>query len=230
MHVVSHRADRALEGGCPSNLNQDRVGGWFPQVDKLGRFGDQGFEWFSLKIWALRLKPRRLQGQTPLKYHDLCVVCVVCVVWLVLWCCGGVQDFRGCSPTPLPRTPRPHPRTPFRLTAQNFALFFTLPPQFSFIHLSLGGPYVEFWPKNSKRAHFRAPALQTPPNFNERSPKRERAKDRKCGGRGKKKKREILGPPPCDSPPFGAPLFPGLGQKWIGQNRSQPFLPPRSRP
>ena len=57
-------------GGCPTNLNQDRVGGWFPQVDKPGRFGVKVSNGSQLKIWALRLKPRRLQGQTPLKYHN----------------------------------------------------------------------------------------------------------------------------------------------------------------
>ena len=64
-------------------------------------------------------------------------------------------------------------------------------------------------PKNSKRAHFRAPALQTPPKFHERTP-RERKKKENCG-RGEKK-REILGPPPfgphpSGPSPFGAPQF-----------------------
>ena len=48
-------------------------------------------------------------------------------------------------------------------------------------------------PENSKRAHFRAPALQTPPKFHARTP-RERKKKENCG-RGGKKKREILGRP-----------------------------------
>ena len=83
-------------------------------------------------------------------------------------------------------------------------------------------------PENSKRAHFRAPALQTPPKFNERTP-RERKKKENCGGGGKKK-REILGPPPFwapprgppfgappfGAPPFGAPLFLGLGPPPFG--------------
>ena len=60
-------------------------------------------------------------------------------------------------------------------------------------------------PENSKRAHFRAPALQTPPKFHARTP-RERKKKENCGGGGKKK-REILGPPPFKAPPFGAPPF-----------------------
>ena len=40
-------------------------------------------------------------------------------------------------------------------------------------------------PENSKRAHFRAPALQTPPKFHEKTP-RERKKKENCGGGGKK--------------------------------------------
>ena len=69
-------------------------------------------------------------------------------------------------------------------------------------------------PENSKRAHFRAPALQTPPKFHARTP-RERKKKENCGGGGKKK-REILGPPPFGAPPFGAPLFLGLGLHPLG--------------
>ena len=45
----------------------------------------------------------------------------------------------------------------------------------------------------SKRAHFRAPALQTPPKFHERTP-RERKKNENCGGRREKKARNF-GPP-----------------------------------
>ena len=41
-------------------------------------------------------------------------------------------------------------------------------------------------PENSQRAHFRPPALQTPPKFNERTSKRGR-KNENCGGRGKKR-------------------------------------------
>ena len=55
-------------------------------------------------------------------------------------------------------------------------------------------------PENSKRAHFRAPALQTPPKFHERTP-RERKKNEISGGR-EQKKREILGLPPFWAPPF----------------------------
>ena len=48
--------------------------------------------------------------------------------------------------------------------------------------------------REPKRGHFRAPALQTPPKFHERTPKRERRKKEICGGR-EKKKSEILGGP-----------------------------------
>ena len=48
-------------------------------------------------------------------------------------------------------------------------------------------------PENSKRAHFTAPALQTPPKFHERTP-RERKKKENCGGK-REKKRENFGPP-----------------------------------
>ena len=83
-------------------------------------------------------------------------------------------------------------------------------------------------PENSKRAHFRAPALQTPPKFHEKTP-RETQKERNGGGKGKKK-REILGTlrgptlrgPTLRGPPFGAPLFLGLGPPTL----RGPTLPP----
>ena len=139
------------------------------------------------------------------KYHDVCVLCVLCG-----WCCGVVVVFKifvGAPRPPLSRTPRPHPLTPFRRTAQNFALF-----SLSHHNFHCLGPYVEFWPKNSKRAHFSSPAPQTPPNFNERSPKRERRKKENVAGE-EKKKREILRPPPFGAPPFGAPTFSRFGPK-----------------
>ena len=48
-------------------------------------------------------------------------------------------------------------------------------------------------PENSKRARFKAPALQTPPKFHEKTP-RERKKKENCGGRREKKARNF-GPP-----------------------------------
>ena len=48
--------------------------------------------------------------------------------------------------------------------------------------------------ENSKRAHFRALALQTPPEFH------EGGKNENCGGRVKKAR--SFGPPPFRAPPF----------------------------
>ena len=42
-------------------------------------------------------------------------------------------------------------------------------------------------PENSKRAHFRVPALQTPPKFHEKDPQ-EKEERMNCGGRGKKER------------------------------------------
>ena len=89
------------------------------------------------------------------------------LVFLVLWpsvcvcvgVCVCVQDFGGClqdfwwgssdfwaSPLDPPSPgPPPPPDRPLCRTAQHFALFFSLPPQFSSFLLSLGGPCVQFW-------------------------------------------------------------------------------------
>ena len=107
--------------------------------------------------------------------------------WLCVW--WVCSRFLASPPDP------PSAGPPFPWTAQNFALSF----------LSPAGARTR-QPENSKRAHFRAPALQTTPKFHARTP-RERKKKENCGGRGKKK-REILGPPPFGAPPFGwAPPF-----------------------
>ena len=89
--------------------------------------------------------------------------------------------------------------------------------------------------RETKRAHFRTPALQTPPKFHEKTP-RETQKERNGGGKGKKK-REILGLPPfgappfgahpSGAPPFGAPLFLGSGLPPLG---APPFGAPQSGP
>ena len=81
-------------------------------------------------------------------------------------------------------------------------------------------------PENSKRAHFTAPALQTPPKFHERTPRERRKKI--VAGKGKKARNfgpptlrgstlrgstlwgSTLRGPPFGAPPFGAPLFLGL--------------------
>ena len=62
-------------------------------------------------------------------------------------------------------------------------------------------------PKNSKRAHFTAPAIQTPPKFHEKHPERHRNSET-VAGKGKKKS-EILGPPPFGAPPFRGPTLSG---------------------
>ena len=58
-------------------------------------------------------------------------------------------------------------------------------------------------PENSKREHFRALALQTPPKFHE-TPKRGKNERKQWW----EEKREILGLPPLGAPPFGAPRVP----------------------
>ena len=68
--------------------------------------------------------------------------------------------------------------------------------------------------ENSKRAHFRAPALQTPTKFRERTPTREK-KERKKIVAGEGKKAQHFGPPP-----FGAPFFLGLGSHPSGPHPS----------
>ena len=117
------------------------------------------------------------------KYHDVCVVCVVCVVWLVLWCCGGVQDFRGCSPTSLLRTPCPHPRTRFRRTAQNFALFFPSPTTI-FIDWVLT---LNFGPR-TPNVHISGPRRFKHPQISTKGPPREREERKNMWQERKKKK------------------------------------------
>ncbi len=102
-------------------------------------------------------------------------------------------------------------------------------------------------PENSKRAHFKAPALQTPPKFHEKTP-REGRKNENCGGRGNKKARNFgphpsgphcSGPHPsghhCSGPPpFGAPPSPtflSLGPPpFKAPTRTAPTPPDPDRP
>ena len=79
----------------------------------------------------------------------------------------------------------------FRGCVQDLARGFTRQPESPNVHISGSRP------------------SKTPPKFNERTPEREK-KERKLG-REREKKREILGLPPFWAPPFGAPLFLGLG-------------------
>ena len=92
-------------------------------------------------------------------------------------------------------------------------------------------------PENSKRAHFRSLALQTPPKFHESTPEREK-KERKLWREREKKSAKFWAPtlraptprplskdPPChppDPPTFRAPLFLGLGLDPLGPHSSGP--------
>ena len=72
-------------------------------------------------------------------------------------------------------------------------------------------------PENSKRAHFRAPALQAPPKFHEKTSKRERRRTKMRAGEKKSAKfwaPHTSGPTPGPHPfwgtPSGTPPLPGL--------------------
>ena len=91
-------------------------------------------------------------------------------------------------------------------------------------------------PENSKRAHFRAPALQTPPKFHARTP-RERKKKENCGGRREKKERNfgpptLLGSTLLGSTPLGStlrgPTFSRFGAStfWAPPFWAPPFWAP----
>ena len=169
----------------------------------------------------------------------LCVVCVCCVCCV---CCVWLFSFLGVG-------------------AGYGFMMWVLVSRFSFAHFLVlrdrpsPGPYPglqprRLWgrrgftrqPENSKRALFRVGALQTPPKFHEKTPKREREENEFCGGR----KREILGlptlrplpfgappfrAPPSGPSPFGAPPFLGLGSHLSGRSRPPPFgAPPRGPP
>ena len=62
---------------------------------------------------------------------------------------------------------------------------------------------------SSKRAHLRVWALQTPPQFNERTPQEREERKKIVAGKGKK--RETLGHPLYGAPLLRPPLFLGLG-------------------
>ena len=64
-------------------------------------------------------------------------------------------------------------------------------------------------PRTPSVAHFRAPALQTPPKFHERTP-RERKKKENCGGRREKKARNF-GPPTLLGSTLRGPTFSRFG-------------------
>ena len=161
--------------GAPSPVRQTCLTGSDRKKAKTAS-GHAGQNRFATCLGAL--------GQLGLNKSDLssgvktrlvlCVVlyCCVCEVCGVVCRCGVVFKISwvrltfGLSPPP----------DPLRRTAQNFALFVPRPPQFSFflpllgvLSLNFGGVFegrdlemCTFGPENSKRAHFRSPALQTP--------------------------------------------------------------------
>ena len=100
--------------------------------------------------------------------------------------------------TPLSQAPLR--KTPLSRTAQNFAFFSLSRHNVHSFLPSLGGPFVKFWRpctcglSGSKRGHSRVRALQTPPKFHERIPKR--GEKERSGGRGKKKGAKFWAPHP----------------------------------
>ena len=91
-------------------------------------------------------------------------------------------------------------------------------------------------PENSKRAHFRAPALQNTTKIPREDPQRDtetakrwREREEKARNSGPPTLRAPpfgappFGAPPFGAPPFGAPLFLGLGPPPIG---APPFWAP----
>ena len=111
------------------------------------------------------------------------VECGVCVGVV----CGWVVGYwwwvvGGCVPAPLPDSPPPDP------------LPGTPPPD---PRRLWGRRGLTRQPENSKRAHLRVPALQTPPKFHEKTPRetkkntketpRESKKERKWCGNGEKR-------------------------------------------
>ena len=109
-------------------------------------------------------------------------------------------------------------------------LFFLFEQYFSYFNIFWFFFFKIFftrWPIEPKRPFWRAPALQTPPKFHEKTP-RESIKSEISGGR-KKKKLEILPPPSGRSGPrpsgptlCPSPLFLGLGLHSFGPYPSGP--------
>ena len=152
----------------------------------------------------------------------LCVVACCCVLLCVVACCWFGPSPPDAGPllrrTTLRRTSLR--QTPLRRTAQNFALFFPLPPPFRSFSLS-GCLLVEFWPpgfhttaREPKHAHLRVRALHTPPKFNEKTPKRgkkerkmwrEREKSAKFWAPHPSKPHPSVPHPSLPPSPFGAP-------------------------
>ena len=138
------------------------------------------------------------------------------------------------------------PLDPFRRTAKISLSFFPLPPQLSIFlpWRSFRGKPWRLWgrgftrqPENSKRAHLRAPALQTPPKF--QGPPREGRKNENCGGRWEKRAKfwrsggwqttttttptrtptTTRHNTKTDWPKNGQTCHKWIGKNWIGPNR-----------
>ena len=91
-------------------------------------------------------------------------------------------------------------------------LFVVLGPEFSGCRVKPRRPEVAGAslgnPREPKRAHLSAPALQTPPKFHEKTP-RERRKNEISGGRERKKRAKFWALHPSGPPTLRAPLFLG---------------------
>ena len=123
-----------------------------------------------------------------------------------LWACS---TFFGRVPSP-PPSDRPKFRSCFSLSRHHFH-------SFSLVGGRRRGSTRQ--PKNSKRAHFKAPALQTPPKFHERTPKREE-KERKLWREGKNTRN--FGPPSLRSPTLWALPSPPIPTHTIWPNSVWP--------
>ena len=147
----------------------------------------------------------------PVHFWPIRVVCVVCVLCVCVLCVVCVfPTFR-----PLRRTAVR--RTALRRTAQNFALFFPLPPYFRSFWLSLG---VFSWNfggvfegGDPKMCAFQCPGASNTTKI-PREDRQRKTKRAKMGReRGKKAQNfgppTLLGPHPSGPPPFGAPTLRG---------------------
>ena len=166
-------------------------------------------------------------------FFNFCVLLLVlCVVWGVCSRFSWMRPRFGCSPgPPLPRTPPPQdPKSPaqnfalFSFSRHNFLSFFPLlgvlslnfggvledwdPQMFTFgisgcRPAALGPPGFQTTARELQTCTFQGRAIQTPPKFNERTPKRGR-KERKLWQ--ERKKGQNFGPPTHPSGPHPSGL------------------------
>ena len=197
-------------------------------------------------FWPNRLWPNRVR---------LVVVCVcVCAVWWVCVFVCGVLCVRCPRNRPSrDRLPldRPKCRSFFSLSRRTIRSFLSSLGVFS---LNFGGVFegrdpqmctfglsgccvkpqrlrgrrgFTRQPENSKRAHLSVPALQTPPKFNEKTP-REGRKERMLR-REREKKARNFGPPTLRAPTLRAPPF-GPHPSGPHPSGKQPSGPPHFWP